>query len=784
EALIEWFHQQGLVVTLNDHPADGVGPHEEMYSEFMQALGEDPRSGKTTAFDAGNKRYMDTMFAYAHGARERDGIDFWWLDWQQSYYTRSIPDLPNRAWLNHYYSLQSRKNGKRPISFGRWGGLGDHRNPIHFSGDAYTTFKMLNFEVPMTATAGNVGLFYWSHDIGGHQGGRNEESYTRWMQFGATTAALRSHSTRDASMDRRPWTYSYPAKMSMKKASELRSKLFPYIYTAAAIAHHQSVPLNRPMYIIHPELDEAYANPQQYYFGDHILVAPITSPGHGRNKLAHQTVWFPPGTWYNYFTGERFNGSRTQVASAELDEFPIFIRAGVVLPEQPFQSRMSSAKLEKLILRAYPGAMGKKQYSSLYEDDGISLEYQSGASFQTEFSYYRSQESIEIGVFPGLGQYNGKVTTRSYFIELPEISPREQAQAILIASDGSQQRLTPTYDTSLRILKIAIPPQAIESAFRVIITGVQEVNPTVAQKLARERRLLGLLQKDYRPGKSIQDYIADLSAEEEEGVISELAALDNIGATVRSRGIYLFPDKQDLLQIFGGNAPDSRVQYKVEDIIFNTASPVTQGECTSMESICSIPITESTNPIGQLRKRIVTLSSSNLIWKKSLEEVPSLLTMWSVVGPFPFDPSYGASKQAYGPEKSGVDLNRRYPDGATGVVGWQPFHENDNGIFDLCSKFPMENRIAYAVTFLNSSQDQEVTFEVNSDDQVMLFLDGEVIHINDVWRGVNTDPDLVKVKLTKGAHTLLIKVANGWGGFAYKVGVQATAAIFQSQSPL
>ena len=135
------------------------------------------------------------------------------------------------------------------MSFSRWGGWGDHRNPIHFSGDAGTRWPMLEFEVPFTTTAGNVGCFFWSHDIGGHTGGRNEESYMRWVQFGATSAALRSHSTRKPDMDRRPWTYSRQAEDSMRLSFHLRSELFPYIYSSAWQSCAESVPLSRPMYI-------------------------------------------------------------------------------------------------------------------------------------------------------------------------------------------------------------------------------------------------------------------------------------------------------------------------------------------------------------------------------------------------------------------------------------------------------------------------------------------------------------------------------------------------------
>src|SRR5208283_345759 len=103
EELLKWFHAQGLAVTVNVHPADGVGPHEDRYADFMKALGKDPASRVTLPYDAGDQHYMEALFREVHGPLTAAGIDFWWLDWQQYPFTRSIKDLTNLAWLNNCY---------------------------------------------------------------------------------------------------------------------------------------------------------------------------------------------------------------------------------------------------------------------------------------------------------------------------------------------------------------------------------------------------------------------------------------------------------------------------------------------------------------------------------------------------------------------------------------------------------------------------------------------------------------------------------------------------------
>ncbi len=124
EDLLRWFHEQGLRVTLNVHPSEGVCPHEDVYDAFMRAMGQDPASQKTIPYDAGDQNYLDTLFQYTHAPLEREGVDFWWLDWQQEPFTRSLPHLTNLAWLNHYYYQWTRtKRIARPIlqSMGRLG---------------------------------------------------------------------------------------------------------------------------------------------------------------------------------------------------------------------------------------------------------------------------------------------------------------------------------------------------------------------------------------------------------------------------------------------------------------------------------------------------------------------------------------------------------------------------------------------------------------------------------------------------------------------------------------
>lgn len=484
--LLQWFHQQGLAVTLNDHPDHSVQPQESIYAAFMTAMGQDPASKKTLPFDAGDKRYFDTFWQYTHAPLMQQGVDFWWLDIGKPAIP-TLPSLDGLAMLNDYYFKHTDVDGKRGLSFSRWAGWGDHRNPINFSGDADSGWKMLAFEVPFTSTAGNVGCFFWSHDTGGYRGGRNEESYTRWCQFSALSATLRTHSAGAPDMDRRPWKWPAWATESMRVAFHLRATLIPYVYTSAEKAIKTTIPFVRPMYIDHPAQEAAYHNGQQYYFGDNLLVAPITTPGEGANRVGWQHVWFPDGTWYQYFTGEKYTGPANVVAAADINEFPLFVRGGVPLPEQPYTERPTSAPLQNLVLRCFPGSDGQKGTSEVYEDDGISDDYKKSGFATTELSYSRQGNEITIRVAPTQGSFQGRVTSRAYTVLLPDTQ-----QGTLQAPATAKL----SYDPATGTNRIDVPAASVDNELIVKITAADSDAAQVRQN-AMTRRLDGLLSKPY-----------------------------------------------------------------------------------------------------------------------------------------------------------------------------------------------------------------------------------------------------------------------------------------------
>jgi alpha-glucosidase (family GH31 glycosyl hydrolase) len=450
QGLIDHLHALGLRTALNLHPADGVYPHEEQYPLFAQWMGLDPALEQPIPFDCADPRFIQAYFDLLHHPLEAQGIDFWWLDWQQGASSR-LAGMDPLWWLNHLHFYDLGRDGlKRPIIFSRWGGLGNHRYPIGFSGDTVVGWEALSNQPAFTATAANVGYGWWSHDIGGHMGGvEDDELYTRWVQYGVFSPILRLHSTNVRFHERRPWQRGPAAAQVASQAMRLRHSLIPYIYSMAWRHHTTSLPLVTPMYYSHPENPAAYEAPQQYWFGSELVAAPFTAPAHPETGLARQAVWFPPGEWFDFFNGEHLTGDCWRTIYGNLGDIPVYARAGAILPLAPEAGWGGVDNPEELDVLVFPGAENRIE---LVEDDGLTTGYRRGAYAVTTFIQEWQAEMMSFTIAPARGDLSAIPAKRSYRLLLRGfISPQR-----LHASINDQEiSLAYTYDLPTETLRFS-----------------------------------------------------------------------------------------------------------------------------------------------------------------------------------------------------------------------------------------------------------------------------------------------------------------------------------------
>ena len=370
EEFLSWLHAHGLKVTLNLHPADGIRAYEKCYPDIARRMGIDPLSGEPVMFDITDPEFLEAYFETVLHPMEKEGVDFWWVDWQQGNTTK-IEGLDPLWMLNHYHYLDSRRHGMRGLTFSRYAGPGSHRYPVGFSGDTVISWESLDFQPFFTANASNIGYGWWSHDIGGHMlGVRDDELTTRWVQFGVFSPINRLHSTDNPFNGKEPWKYNDTACRVMKRYLRMRHQLIPYLYSMNHRAWAEDEPLVQPMYYREPEQEEAYRVPNNYYFGTELMVSPITEKNDREMKMGKAATWIPEGIWYDFFTGRKYRGGRRMNLWRTIEDIPVLAKEGAIVPMDG-SSSYSVGNPHKLIVRVFPGKSGQ---FDLWEDDGISAQ--------------------------------------------------------------------------------------------------------------------------------------------------------------------------------------------------------------------------------------------------------------------------------------------------------------------------------------------------------------------------------------------------------------------------
>ena len=369
--------RKNLRITVNLHPASGVRAFENQYKAMCEAMGREP-DGKKISFDGTDPNFLNAYFRVLHKPYEADGVDFWWIDWQQGSWSKR-PGLDPLWVCNHYHTLDLARNGKRPLILSRYAGVGSHRYPLGFSGDAGITWSALDFQPYFTYNAANIGYTHWSHDIGGHFMGKAEDDrlYLRWLQFGVFTPILRLHSSSTV-LSKEPWNHKSVEEEAVA-ALRFRHSLIPYVYTAFYENHRQGIPVCKPLYYDYPNVNEAYNVKNQYMFGSSLLVCPITKPWNEQG-ISTREIWLPEGIWTDIFTGEVLPGGFHTV-SRDKRSIPVYAKAGAIIPRQDVAGN-SSANPEHLVLDVFNNGSGSY---ALYEDDGESTDYERGKGSVTTF---------------------------------------------------------------------------------------------------------------------------------------------------------------------------------------------------------------------------------------------------------------------------------------------------------------------------------------------------------------------------------------------------------------
>ncbi|MBQ2931625.1 MAG: hypothetical protein IJE62_02120 [Clostridia bacterium] len=178
---------------------------------------------------------------------------------------------------------------------------------------------------------------WWSHDIGGHHHGCRDDNMTAlWVQYGVFSPINRLHSSCNPFINKEPWDYNAVTEQVMRESLKLRHQLFPYLYTMNYRTHTECKPLVMPMYYTHPECRCAYDVKNQYWFGDQMIVAPITEKNNEGSQMGHVREWLPQGIWIDFFTGRIYDGLGGRMLDLYRNDYsiPVLCKAGAIIPMQ------------------------------------------------------------------------------------------------------------------------------------------------------------------------------------------------------------------------------------------------------------------------------------------------------------------------------------------------------------------------------------------------------------------------------------------------------------------
>ncbi len=458
KAFLSFLKDNGFKVTMNLHPASGCKFYEDAYEDFCEFMGIDKASHKQIKFDITDEKFIEGYFRYLHHPHENEGVDFWWIDWQQGKNT-AIPGLDPLWALNHYHSLDIARDGKRPLILSRFAGAGSHRYPLGFSGDTVQTWESLDFQPYFTSTASNIGYSWWSHDIGGHcRGYRDDELYLRWLQYGVFSPIMRLHSTSNELMGKEPWMYNKFVEENAIKFLKFRHRLIPYIYSMNRLTEKDGRCLIEPMYYESPTDTRAYKCPNEYYFGTELIVCPITEKCDSLTGLAGTVAFLPKGRYTDIFTGRIYNGNTLTEIFRDQASVPVLAKEGAIIPlscECDTNNIDNPVNLELLISR------GNNTFT-LYEDDGETLHYKNGAYCETEFSVSNIAQQVDFVIHRANGDTSLIPDLRNYTLSFIDIS---RCKDIDVTCDGEHREFNAL--SEMNHLKIEISDVSPENEIRI-----------------------------------------------------------------------------------------------------------------------------------------------------------------------------------------------------------------------------------------------------------------------------------------------------------------------------
>lgn len=403
--MISYLHSAGIRLGININPFEGIYPFDENYEKVATYLAKDERG--IVPFNALDPRTIDVYLKLLIHPLDAYGVDFYWIDSDDRHSALSL-------WaLNHYQFYDMKRNFKRrPMVLTRNPEIASHRYPVLYSGKtivSWDTLKLIPFH---NESATNIGVSYWSHDIGGYyRGVEDNELYTRYVQLGVFSPILKFGSDRGKYYKREPWRWGIKTYSIVRDYLNLRHRMIPYLYSEAYKYHKYGMPLIMPLYYKYPEFYDDVNYRNEYYFGSEFFISPIIrKKDYVMNRVIHK-FFLPDGMWYDFVTGKKFPGGKEYVSFFRDEDYPVFAKAGSILTFGSNENLNDTTPPKKLEIQIFPG---QNNTYMLYEDDGVSDLYRKGFYLLTSIDYNYLPNNYTVILRPLEGKSGIVPETRDY----------------------------------------------------------------------------------------------------------------------------------------------------------------------------------------------------------------------------------------------------------------------------------------------------------------------------------------------------------------------------------
>jgi alpha-glucosidase (family GH31 glycosyl hydrolase) len=426
-------------------------------------IADTPSKNIVDFFDPAASRWW-----WEHGVRPRvrEGATFLKTDEGSIYPGETLHNLFPIVYARAAYEGFQQELGRRGFILTREGYAGVQRYPYIWAGDWPSRWT---FFAPVVRGGLNIalsGIGAWGHNAGGFEEVATEELYLRWTPVGFFNPIAHVLGMEHPQY-KEPWRYGPRALETFRRYARLRQRLLPYIYTAAYEMYASGVPMMRPLVLDYPEDRRVHDIDDEFFFGDALLVAPVTTQG-----ATGRPVFLPPGEWIDFWSSTRYEGDRTIHYAAAPDVVPLFVRGGAIVPMQPEMVFTGERPADPLTFDIYP--KGRTAYR-LYEDDGRSLDYQKQRFARTEVTTEERPGGWLIGVGAPSGAF--PVSPRSYEFRVHiDRAPREvvvdgvAARQVTSTAEPGAAGPSWSYDQQGRVLLIATDRSRKVLTARVEIT--------------------------------------------------------------------------------------------------------------------------------------------------------------------------------------------------------------------------------------------------------------------------------------------------------------------------